>query len=311
VIDPLVVAFGLGVGILIGLTGIGGGSSMTPLLVLVVGVQPVVAIGTDLAYGAITKTVGGWRHLRSGAVDRGVSKWLAVGSVPGAITGVLAVDALHNRYGYGFDSTLLGLVAVALLFVALSVLARALFGVPREQHSVPMRGQVKAIAVAIGLAIGVVLGMTSVGSGALVGLALIVVFRLTPHRVVGTDLPCRAHALGRRPGAFGRGQRRPGAGGELLAGSLPGVWLGSALMPYVPARTLRLALGCTLLGSALAVMTKAGVDVPTWTIIAIPALVGVLTVVVQRPRRPESGTAWSHASAHPEAEAIVGERGVS
>jgi uncharacterized membrane protein YfcA len=71
VIDPLVVAFGLGVGILIGLTGIGGGSLMTPLLVLVVGVQPVVAISTDLAYGAITKTVGGWRHLRSGAGDRG------------------------------------------------------------------------------------------------------------------------------------------------------------------------------------------------------------------------------------------------
>lgn len=70
-IDPLVVAFGLGVGSLIGLTGIGGGSLMTPLLVLVVGVQPVVAISTDLAYGAITKTVGGWRHLRSGAGDRG------------------------------------------------------------------------------------------------------------------------------------------------------------------------------------------------------------------------------------------------
>ena len=80
--DPLVVLFGLGVGILIGLTGIGGGSLMTPLLILVVGVQPVVAIGTDLAYGAITKTVGGWRHLRSGTVDLGVSKWLAFGSVP-------------------------------------------------------------------------------------------------------------------------------------------------------------------------------------------------------------------------------------
>jgi hypothetical protein len=138
--SPSVIAFGLGVGILIGLTGIGGGSVMTPLLVLVVGVQPVVAIGTDLAYGAITKTVGGWRHLRSGAVDLGVSKWLAVGSVPGSIAGVLAADALHNRYGHDFDSTLLALVAIALLVVALSVLARALFGVPREQHSVPLGG---------------------------------------------------------------------------------------------------------------------------------------------------------------------------
>jgi uncharacterized protein len=292
VIDPLVVAFGLGVGSLIGLTGIGGGSLMTPLLVLVVGVQPVVAIGTDLAYGAITKTVGGWRHLRSGAVDLGVSKWLAVGSVPGSIIGVLAVAVLHNRYGYGFDSTLLVLVAVALVVVAFSVLARALFGKPREQHSVPMRGHVKVIAVAIGLALGVVLGMTSVGSGALVGLALIVVFRLTPHRVVGTDVFHAALMLWAAGLAhLAVGNVDLGLMVNILAGSLPGVWVGSALMPYVPTRALRLALGCTLLGSALAVMTKAGVDFPTWTIIAIPALVGLLTFLMHRPRRPEAGTA--------------------
>ena len=291
-IDPLVVAFGLGVGILVGLTGIGGGSLMTPLLVLVIGVQPVVAIGTDLAYGAITKTVGGWRHLRSGAVDLGVSKWLAVGSVPGSIIGVLAVAVLHNRYGYGFDSTLLGLVAVALVVVAFSVLARALFGKPREQHSVPMRGHVKVIAVAIGLALGVVLGMTSVGSGALVGLALILVFRLTPHRVVGTDVFHAALMLWAAGLAhLAVGNVDLGLMVNILAGSLPGVWVGSALMPYVPTRALRLALGCTLLGSALAVMTKAGVDFPTWTIIAIPALVGLLAFVMHRPRRPEAGTA--------------------
>jgi uncharacterized membrane protein YfcA len=292
VIDPLVVAFGLGVGILVGLTGIGGGSLMTPLLVLVIGVQPVVAIGTDLAYGAITKTVGGWRHLRSGAVDLGVSKWLAVGSVPGSIIGVLAVAVLHNRYGYGFDSTLLVLVAVALVVVAFSVLARALFGKPREQHSVPMRGHVKVIAVAIGLALGVVLGMTSVGSGALVGLALIVVFRLTPHRVVGTDVFHAALMLWAAGLAhLAVGNVDLGLMVNILAGSLPGVWVGSGLMPYVPTRALRLALGCTLLGSALAVMTKAGVDFPTWTIIAIPALVGLLAFVMHRPRRPEAGTA--------------------
>ena len=187
-IDPLVIAFGLGVGVLIGLTGIGGGSLMTPLLILFAGVQPVVAIGTDLAYGAITKTVGGWRHLRSGTVDLGVSKWLAVGSVPGSIAGVLIVDALHDRYGDGFDSTLLSIVAVALFVVAFTVLGRALFGVPRERHSVPLTTGAKAGAAGIGLVLGVVLGMTSVGSGALVGLALIMVFRLTPHRVVGTDV---------------------------------------------------------------------------------------------------------------------------
>jgi uncharacterized protein len=125
--DPLVVLFGLGVGILIGLTGIGGGSLMTPLLILVVGVNPVVAIGTDLAYGAITKTVGGWRHLRKGTVDLGVSKWLAFGSVPGAVFGVWLLERMHLDIKW-----ILVLVAIALLIVALAILIRALSAAARS-----------------------------------------------------------------------------------------------------------------------------------------------------------------------------------
>ena len=288
-IDPVVIAFGLGVGVLIGLTGIGGGSLMTPLLILFAGVQPVVAIGTDLAYGAITKTVGGWRHLRSG-----VSKWLAVGSVPGSIAGVLIVDALHERYGDGFDSTLLSVVAVALFIVAFSVLGRALFGVPRERHSVPLTTGAKAGAAGIGLVLGVVLGMTSVGSGALVGLALIMVFRLTPHRVVGTDVFHAALML------WAAGLTHLLVGNvdltlmaNILVGSLPGVWVGTALLPRVPAAALRPTLGCVLLGSALGVVNKAGVDIPKWTIVAVLALVGLLAFALTRlrGRTPEVVTA--------------------
>jgi uncharacterized protein len=293
VIDPLVIAFGLGVGVLIGLTGIGGGSLMTPLLILFAGVQPVVAIGTDLAYGAITKTLGGWRHLRSGTVDLGVSKWLALGSVPGSIAGVLLVDALHDRYGDGFDSTLLSVVAAALFVVAISVLARALFVAAREKHSASLSRRAKAAATAIGLLLGVVLGMTSVGSGALVGLALIMVFRLTPHRVVGTDVFHAALML------WAAGLAHLFVGNvdlslmaNILAGSLPGVWVGTALLPRVPAAVLRPALGCVLLGSALGVMSKAGADVPTWTIVGVPALVGALVFAVRRMRpAPEVATA--------------------
>jgi uncharacterized protein len=293
VIDPLVIVFGLGVGVLIGLTGIGGGSLMTPLLILFAGVQPVVAIGTDLAYGAITKTLGGWRHLRSGTVDLGVSKWLALGSVPGSIAGVLLVDALHDRYGDGFDSTLLSVVAAALFVVAISVLARALFVAAREKHSASLSRRAKAGATAIGLLLGVVLGMTSVGSGALVGLALIMVFRLTPHRVVGTDVFHAALML------WAAGLAHLFVGNvdlslmaNILAGSLPGVWVGTALLPRVPAAVLRPALGCVLLGSALGVMSKAGADVPTWTIVGVPALVGALVFAVRRMRpAPEVATA--------------------
>jgi uncharacterized membrane protein YfcA len=294
VIDPLVIVFGLGVGVLIGLTGIGGGSLMTPLLILFAGVQPVVAIGTDLAYGAITKTLGGWRHLRSGTVDLGVSKWLALGSVPGSIAGVLLVDALHDRYGDGFDTTLLSIVAAALFIVAFSVLARALFGEPRERHSVVLTAGAKAGAVGIGLVLGVVLGVTSVGSGALVGLALIMVFRLTPHRVVGTDVFHAALML------WAAGLAHLLVGNvdltlmtNILAGSLPGVWVGTMLLPRVPAGVLRPALGCVLLGSALGVVSKAGVDIPKWTIVAVPALVGLLAyaIVRLRARAPEVVTA--------------------
>src|SRR5512143_2870349 len=97
--DPLLILFGFGVGILVGTTGMGGGSLMTPLLILVFGIKPVVAIGTDLAYGAITKTVGGWRHFRKDTVDMGIALWLAVGSIPGALGGVWVLHVLHETYG--------------------------------------------------------------------------------------------------------------------------------------------------------------------------------------------------------------------
>src|SRR3954462_2071748 len=105
--DPIVVLFGLGVGVLVGTTGIGGGSIMTPLLILVLGTKPVVAIGTDLVYAAITKTVGGWRHLRKGTVSLGVSGWLAIGSVPGSVGGVVLLHWLHGFYGESFDTFVL------------------------------------------------------------------------------------------------------------------------------------------------------------------------------------------------------------
>ena len=125
--DLLIVFFGFAVGILIGLTGVGGGSLMTPLLLIAGGYSPVVTIGTDLAYGAITKTVGGWRHLRAGHVDLRLSWWLAAGSMPGSVLGVIAVNWLHDKYGDAFEPYLLAAVAVALGFASSATLYRALF----------------------------------------------------------------------------------------------------------------------------------------------------------------------------------------
>lgn len=286
--DPLVVVFGLGVGALVGLTGIGGGSLMTPLLLLVVGTPPVVAIGTDLAYGAVTKTVGGWRHFRQRSVDLRLALWLAVGSVPGAVLGVVLVDRLHGVYGDAFDQVLLGCVAVALFVVAAAVLARALFArkpEAREATSADLTGRRRAAAVVIGGVLGVVLGFTSLGSGALVGFALILFFRLTPSRVVGTDVFHAAILLWAAGLAhLVAGNVDFGLMANILLGSVPGVWLGAALMPRVPAAGLRAGLGCVLLGSALGVLDKAGIEVPVLAILGVPLAVGLLAVGVHRHR---------------------------
>jgi len=286
--DPLVVVFGLGVGILVGMTGIGGGSLMTPLLILAVGVKPVVAIGTDLAYGAITKTVGGWRHLRKGTVDMGISGWLAAGSVPGSLIGVWLVERLHDTHGASFDDPLLISVAVALLLVSLTILARALFMprlVARERETVVMGRREKATAAGIGLVLGFILGVTSVGSGALIGLALILVFRLTPHRVVGTDVFHAAILLWVAGLAhFVSGNVDLGLTANILVGSIPGVWIGTGLMTRVPSAGLRPALGCVLLGSALGVLSKGGVEVPVAVIVGLPALAGLAAWVLMRRR---------------------------
>ena len=113
--DFALVAFGLGVGILVGMTGIGGGSLMTPMLILVFGVTPTTAIGTDLAYAAVTKTVGGYKHWTQKTVDLTLSSWMAIGSVPAAIFGVYVLTLLEDWLGSDFDDAVIAILAVALL----------------------------------------------------------------------------------------------------------------------------------------------------------------------------------------------------
>jgi uncharacterized protein len=289
-VDPLVIVFGLGVGILIGMTGIGGGSLMTPLLIIFAGIQPTVAIGTDLAYGAVTKTVGGWRHWRNHTVDFGVCWWLAAGSLPGALLGVWLLDRLHSALGANFDEVLLACVAGALMIASLAVLSRVFFtpiSASGERERVEMTAGRRVAAVGIGLVLGLILGLTSVGSGALIGPVLILVFRLRPHRVVGTDVFHAAVLLWVAGLAhWVSGNVDFGLMGTILLGSVPGVLIGSQLVMRVSAAWLRPVLGCVLLGSALGVLTKAGVEVPVGAIVGLPVGVGVLAWALGRTREP-------------------------
>ena len=285
--DPLIVVFGFGVGILIGLTGVGGGSLMTPLLLITGGYSPVVAIGTDLAYGAITKTVGGWRHLDAGHVDLRLSWFLAAGSVPGSILGVTTINWLNAEYGEDFEPYLLGAVAVALMFASAAILYRALFRpglIAKERESALLQRRISKVGtIAIGATLGFVLGLTSVGSGALIGLVLILLYKLSPRRVVGTDVFHAAVLLWTAGMAhFISGNVDLGLMATILIGSLPGVWIGTALVPHVPVVGLRYALGIILAAASLGVLSKAGVEVHPAVIVGVPAALSILSWVVHR-----------------------------
>jgi uncharacterized protein len=281
-LDPLIAVFGLGAGILVGTTGIGGGSLMTPALILIFGVQPVTAVGTDLFYGAVTKTVGGWRHLRQGTVHMPTSMWLATGSVPGAVAGVVAVQRMRAAYGNGrVEGLVLVLVAGALLLTGVAVLVRALvsrYGA-RERDSFTLRRRDRVVGTVTGLVIGFVLAMTSAGSGALIAVVLILWFRLTPRRVVGTDVFHAAILLWVAALAhLAIGDVNVGLAANILIGSVPGVWLGVHLAQRGSDGALRPVLGAVLLGSGLALLAKTGLAIPPHVIIGVPLAVAAVAV---------------------------------
>jgi len=295
-VDPALVAFGLGVGILVGMTGIGGGSLMTPMLILVFGVTPVTAIGTDLAYAAVTKTVGGYKHFRQRTVDLTLSSWMAIGSVPAAIGGVYVLTLLEDWLGHDFEDAVIAILAGALLLTGTATLVRAFLKRmhERERDTIEMERRHKLAAVALGLSVGFVLGVTSAGSGALIAVGLILLFRLTPQRVVGTDVFHAAILL------WAAGLAHVTAGnvdfvlaGTILLGSVPGVWLGSHWSVRVEPAVLRTTLAVVLIGAGLALLIKAGLDIPVAVIVPFPlAVIGLLVVTMLRARkaRAEVGT---------------------
>src|SRR5215212_6752435 len=258
--DPIIVLFGFGIGLLVGMTGMGGGSLMTPLLILIFGVEPVTAVGTDIFYGAVTKTVGGWRHLKQHTVHRGIAFWLAVGSVPSAIAGVWVIEILQKTYGEDdVNQLVLGAIGAALLVVGIATLVRGTFlreMIPERYAMHLYRRHIIAAAVT-GAITGFVIGLTSAGSGTLIALVLIAVFRLTPQRVVGTDVFHAAVLLWAAGLAHWVGGNVDlGLAFNILAGSIPGVLLGSYLAVRVPTGFLRNSLGLVLIGSSITLITK-------------------------------------------------------
>jgi uncharacterized membrane protein YfcA len=302
-VDPALIGFGLGVGVLVGMTGIGGGSLMTPLLILVFGVKPVTAVGTDLAYAAVTKTVGGYKHWRQKTVDMKLSTWMALGSVPAAIGGVYVLDVLEEASGRDFDDLLLTILAVALLLTGTATLVRSFLKRfhERERATIPMETRHKVAAVTLGVFVGFILGVTSAGSGALIAVGLILLFRLVPTRVVGTDVFHAAILLWAAALAhIVAGNVDFLLAANILIGSVPGVWMGSHWSIRVPAYVLRTTLAVVLIGAGMALLGKAGLGIPTIALIPFPLGVMVLMVVTMVRERRSRKRAEAPASVLPE-----------
>jgi uncharacterized protein len=289
---PEVIALGLLIGTLVGMTGMGGASLMTPLLILVVGTAPVTAIGTDIFYGAITKTVGGWQHLKKYTVHLGLVVWLAVGSVPAALAGVKVIEVLQSNYGDdAVNKIALGMVGAALLVVGVATLIRSLFlrDVIPDRAAMHLYRRDKIIAVVTGAITGFIIGLTSAGSGTLIAIVLIAVFRLTPQRVVGTDIVHAAVLLWAAGIANWVGSNIDFAlAGNILIGSIPGVLIGAHYSTKVPQNALRNILGIVLIGSALALLIKqkppAAVLIPSFAV-AGAMIAGLLIFQVMLHRR--------------------------
>ncbi len=249
---------GLLVGTIVGMTGVGGGSLMTPLLVMLFGIAPAVAVGTDLLYAGLTKAGGSVVHNRQGGVQWKIALYLAVGSVPSAALMTLAL----RQFGYQHDSVSNAVrfgLGVMLLISALSIFYRD------RLHKLVRHGnanrwnvseQTQNLAtIALGVALGGLVTLTSVGAGALGAAALALLYpRLSSHQVVGTDI---AHAV---PLTLVAGAGHMVLGtvnywllASLLLGSLPGIWLGSRYCGMLPERPVRnfLALVLLIIGGKL------------------------------------------------------------
>ena len=273
--DPAIVVFGFGIGLLVGMTGMGGASLMTPLLILVFGINPVTAIGTDIFYAAITKTVGGVRHLHLRTVHGGLVFWMAVGSVPAAILGVWVIELLQASYGDDLDKVVLGMLGGALLVVGIATLLRSLFfkDVIAERSALHLYRRHKIAAVVTGVTTGFVIGLTSAGSGTLIAIALIAIFQLTPQRVVGTDIFHAAILLWAAGIAHWVGGNIDfGLAANILLGSVPGVIIGANLSVKAPQAFLRTALGVVLIASGTTLVVKEGDPSVVVPAIAIAAL---------------------------------------
>ncbi len=281
---------GLLIGVLVGLTGMGGGALLTPILVILFGFKPTYAVGTDILHGAIFKTFGAVRHRRLGTVHARLTFWMFLGSGPMSLLGVFAAGRLEHAYGSGVQSAEGYAIGAALVLGAIGLIAKTFVkrGVQPSDAPFILQRKDRVRAVAIGAVFGFIVGLTSVGSGTFFGLVMVMIYPLTVAKIVGTDI-FHASALlwVAGIGHLVQGNVDVRAMLWLLLGSVPGIWIASRFTVRVPDDALRLGLAGVLALSGVKLL-----DVPAanWVIMG-GLLAGVALFVpwvfrtyFQRPR---------------------------
>ena len=281
---------GLLIGVLVGLTGMGGGSLMTPILILFFGFKPTYAVGTDILHGAIFKTFGAVRHRKLGTVHARLALWMFAGSGPMSLAGIGVAAILAHYYGDSAQSVEAKAIGAALLLGGAGLFAKAfLRGRPDDARELDVLSRRdKRIAFWLGFTGGFIVGLTSVGSGTFFGLVMLVVYPLAARRIVGTDIFHAAALLWVAGfGYLALGKVDLHAMAWLLVGSIPGVLIGSQAGVGLPDRPLRAALATTLVLSGVKI-----VDVPESSWIIVGALIagtvalGAWKVAAREARRP-------------------------
>jgi hypothetical protein len=252
---------GFGIGALVGMTGVGGGALMTPILIVVFGLPPSIAIGTDLVIAALTKTVGAVQHWYQGTVEFRIVGTLALGSLPAAILGVGLIKAIKDSLGSSGETVLTVILAWTLILVAVIMITRVLLA--RRKTTALDRGtrltqrQQDVLTVFLGLVAGIFVSLTSVGAGSIIMVFLIALYSVAAKCLVGTDIVHAALlASVAAAGHVWAGNVDFGVAGALLVGSLPGVVLGSRLSVRMPEVLLRVVLALMLMFSGMRLMVR-------------------------------------------------------
>ncbi len=254
--DATPTLFGLLVGFLVGLTGVGGGSLMTPFLVAGLGVPAPTAVGTDMVFATLTKFTGSVQHYRQRSVNLEVALFLGFGSIPAGLLGVATLEWIEGAFDpETVKSIMITVIACTLVLVGASLIYRNYLMPNRDASPKPhvwdgkgrMSTRRRAYTVVFGALGGYLVGLTSIGSGSVMAVILLLFYPLAPAIIVGTDI-AHATVLSLVTGIshLAHGNVDIGLVGTLLVGSIPGVLIGSRVAPWLPARPLVLILAAMI-----------------------------------------------------------------